>query len=334
MKRETQGCLKHVWAKGKSISINLTEYYVGNCVFGSWWDLACYTYSKCALYCTNHKRKKPWLYRKLFSTVNLFWSCWLALMLDCVHWARPNLLLLLNIFAPTVSLVNGCMHPIRLPLLCMEVTAGIQLFVKSPLKTHTGAFVLGYIKVISCQASPKHPLPSASKTADWSRHPVWHIWARESNENSCFCPYGIQRLAEWRSAVPTIGKLSIINPGIWPAYESLLIKTSGGGGIRRGTSHLKGLYFAAEGDASWLLKQKCWEILNAGACEIPAKLPDTRAREKAGLRVDSALGYWSLAVTATQIAVRTLSDIANNKRNSYKQTNASSKISELSPDYR
>lgn len=202
---------------------------------------------------------------------------------------------------------------------------------KKPFKKHTGAFVLGYIKVISCQASPKHPPPSASKTADWSRHPVWHIWARESNENSCFCPYGIQRLAEWWSAMPTIGKLSIINPGIWPAYESLLIKTSGGGGIRRGTSHLKGLYFAAEGDASRLLKQKCSEILSVGACEIPAKLPDTRAREKASLRTASTLGYWSLAVTATQITMRTSSDKANNERNYYQLTNAFRKISELSP---
>lgn len=183
---------------------------------------------------------------------------------------------------------------------------------KKPFKKHTGAFVLGYIKVISCQASPKHPPPSASKTADWSRHPVWHIWARESNENSCFCPYGIQRLAEWLSAVPTIGKLSIINPGIWPAYESLLIKTSGGGGIRRGTSHLKGLYFAAEGDASRLLKQKRSEILRLEACEIPAKLPDTRARENASLRMALTLGYWSLAVIATQITMRTSSDKANN----------------------
>lgn len=195
---------------------------------------------------------------------------------------------------------------------------------KKPFKKHTGAFVLSYIKVISCQASPKHPPPSASKTADWSRHPVWHIWARESNENSCFCPYGIQRLAEWRSAVPTIGKLSIINPGIWPAYESLLIKTSGGGGIRRGMSHLKGLYFAAEGDASRLLKQKRSEILSVGAHEIPTKLPDTRA----SLRMASTLGYWLLAVTAIQITMRTSSDKANNY---YQLTNASRRIRELNP---
>lgn len=131
----------------------------------------------------------------------------------------------------------------HLSSLFTEVTAGIQLFVKRPFKKHTQARTharrapsLGYIKVISCQASRKHPPPSASDAADWSRHPVWHIWARESNENSCFCPYGIQRLAAWRCAVPTLGKLSIINPGIWPAYELLLIKTSGGGdgGRRRG----------------------------------------------------------------------------------------------------
>lgn len=109
---------------------------------------------------------------------------------------------------------------------------------KRPLKTRR-ASVLGYIKVISCQASRKHPPPSASKTADWSRHPVWHIWARESNENSCFCPYGIQRLAAWRCALPTLGKLSIINPEIWPAYELLLIKTSGEGGTKRGEVSFK-----------------------------------------------------------------------------------------------
>lgn len=36
---------------------------------------------------------------------------------------------------------------------------------KRPLKTRR-ASILGYIKVISCQASRKHPPPSASKTAD------------------------------------------------------------------------------------------------------------------------------------------------------------------------
>lgn len=128
---------------------------------------------------------------------------------------------------------------------------------KRPLKAHR-ASVLGYIKVISCQASRKHPPPSASKTADWSRHPVWHIWARESNENSCFCPYGIQRLAAWRCAVPTWGKLSIINPEIWPAYEALLIKTSGDGGGDKGGG------VTWKGSTLWALpmegKKRPWQI--------------------------------------------------------------------------
>lgn len=130
---------------------------------------------------------------------------------------------------------------------------------KRPLKNTHRTSILGYIKVISCQASRKHPPPSASKTADWSRHPVWHIWARESNENSCFCPYGIQRLAAWQCAVPTLGKLSIINPGIWPAYELLLIKTSGDGGRRRGgRSDLKGTYFVCRVNGRRLFNKEPW----------------------------------------------------------------------------
>lgn len=58
------------------------------------------------------------------------------------------------------------LQPIHLPLLCVEMTAGIRLFAKGPLKKHAGASVLGYIKVISCQASQKYPLSSASKAAD------------------------------------------------------------------------------------------------------------------------------------------------------------------------
>lgn len=58
------------------------------------------------------------------------------------------------------------LQPIHLPSLCVEMTAGIRLFAKGPLKKHVGASVLGYIKVISCQASQKYPLSSASKAAD------------------------------------------------------------------------------------------------------------------------------------------------------------------------
>lgn len=168
-------------------------------------------------------------------------SLLLGTTFPCLGKLRPPALLPSVPALPSSS--DARLPPIHLSSLFTEVTACIQLFVKRPFKKHTGAHAharrapsLGYIKVISCQASWKHPPPSASDAADWSRHPVWHIWARESNENSCFCPYGIQRLAAWRCAVPTLGKLSIINPGIWPAYELPLIKTSGGGdgGRRRG----------------------------------------------------------------------------------------------------